>query len=424
MGWYVSNGPDKLASFYPASQFRKTFYRPDVIKRLLEAGSLEKALAQADEERGQRSQPTEVAQVLPPRVRITAPARSGTRLARGALEVRAEASSAGEHPVTSLRLLLDGRPFDPDKSVKRVAEPTLGSVQASWTLEVPSGKHRLTVQATSAASKALSDDVEVLVGDHDAETVKVAAMGHLHVLAIGINAYPGKLKLNSAANDAQAIARVFKDKSGSLFKSVQVKLLLDEDASRDNILNAFRDLRRLAKAGDVVVVFYAGHGVSADEFYVLPVDAHRKNLTQTAISGETLTKELGELPSTTVLILDACFAASIGQKKTRKRSLPDAADNFVRELNYDQGLVLLCGAYKDQEADDGEGNGIFTKALVEGLSGQASKAGQLLLDDDGTVQITALQDYVRRRVRKISGQEQEPTMGLPHRIRSFALSKP
>src|SRR5262249_33147672 len=30
MGWHVTNGPEQMASFYPASQFRKTFYRPDV----------------------------------------------------------------------------------------------------------------------------------------------------------------------------------------------------------------------------------------------------------------------------------------------------------------------------------------------------------------------------------------------------------
>ena len=43
MGWQVENGPDKLASFYPADRFRKQLYRPDVIKLLLEKGSVEEA---------------------------------------------------------------------------------------------------------------------------------------------------------------------------------------------------------------------------------------------------------------------------------------------------------------------------------------------------------------------------------------------
>ena len=48
MGWHVNNGLEAMASYYPASQFRKTLYRPDVIKRLLKAVSLDKALADAD----------------------------------------------------------------------------------------------------------------------------------------------------------------------------------------------------------------------------------------------------------------------------------------------------------------------------------------------------------------------------------------
>ena len=40
MGWYVSNGLNAMPSYYPASQFRKTFYRPDVIKRLFDTGNL------------------------------------------------------------------------------------------------------------------------------------------------------------------------------------------------------------------------------------------------------------------------------------------------------------------------------------------------------------------------------------------------
>ncbi len=32
MGWQVSNGPEQVGTFVPASQFRKSLYRPDVIK--------------------------------------------------------------------------------------------------------------------------------------------------------------------------------------------------------------------------------------------------------------------------------------------------------------------------------------------------------------------------------------------------------
>ena len=89
MGWHVNNGSDRMASYYPASQFRKTLFRPDVVRRLLDAGSTERALELADRERGQVTDVTEVAKVLPPKVRLVSPERSGVKLAQGGIVVRA-----------------------------------------------------------------------------------------------------------------------------------------------------------------------------------------------------------------------------------------------------------------------------------------------------------------------------------------------
>ena len=46
MGWQVSNGPEQVGTFVAASQFHKTFYRPDVIKLALKTGSVPTALEQ------------------------------------------------------------------------------------------------------------------------------------------------------------------------------------------------------------------------------------------------------------------------------------------------------------------------------------------------------------------------------------------
>ena len=43
MGWHLNHGADKMASFYRASQFRKSLYRPDVVKLIPTTGSTERA---------------------------------------------------------------------------------------------------------------------------------------------------------------------------------------------------------------------------------------------------------------------------------------------------------------------------------------------------------------------------------------------
>ncbi len=75
MGWHVAGEPGTLAHFYPATQFRDSLYRPDILRRLLPEGSVEAAV----ESLGDRSSPTVVSsleEVLPPLVDITQPAAS------------------------------------------------------------------------------------------------------------------------------------------------------------------------------------------------------------------------------------------------------------------------------------------------------------------------------------------------------------
>ena len=416
MGWQVNNGHDAMASFYPASQFRKTRYRPDVIKRLLDAGSLDKALAEANAASGQHSQRTDVAQILPPKVAITTPTVAKLELNGNSLEVKAVASSVGDHAVTTLRLLLDGRPAP--EGLKIFTEPKLGEVGASWTVEVPPGSHRLTVQASNAVSKAVSDPVEVVTAKNDNPA---AASGSLYVLAVGINDYPDKrLKLDCAAPDAQSLRNAFLTNSSKLFRGVEVKLLLNGQATRASILEGLQWLSSSVKPGDMAVVFYAGHGDCKIEgqFYLVPVDANLRDLSHTAVSGEALKKAIGELPCTTMLLLDACYAGSFDGKKRKTRGLPAESDAVLRQLVYDAGLVVMCGASKEQEAAEEDGHGFFTQSLVEGLGGKAD------YNKDGVVELYELQLYVHGRVRELSAQEQEPTVSIPSVVKSFALSRP
>ncbi len=416
MGWHVNNGPDAMASYYPASQFRKTLYRPDVIKRLLGTGNVTKALAAADAASGQNTREIDVAEVLPPKVAIITPTVAKLELNGNSLEVKAVASSVGDHAVTTLRLLLDGRPAP--EGLKIFTEPKLGEVGASWTVEVPPGSHRLTVQASNAVSKAVSDPVEVVTAKNDNPAV---ASGSLYVLAVGINDYPDKrLKLDCAAPDAQSLCQAFLTNSSKLFRGVEVKLLLNGQATRASILEGLQWLSSSVKPGDMAVVFYAGHGDCKIEgqFYLVPVDANLRDLSHTAISGEALKKAIGELPCTTMLLLDACYAGSFDGKKRKTRGLPAESDAVLRQLVYDAGLVVMCGASKEQEAAEEDGHGFFTQSLVEGLGGKAD------YNKDGVVELYELQLYVHGRVRELSAQEQEPTVSIPSVVKSFALSKP
>lgn len=420
MGWQVNNGPDKLATFYPAERFHSTFYRPDVIRRVLDTGSVAEALAAADKERGQQTKLTDVSQVLPPKVAVTFP-DAGQKLTATKFDVKASATPVGAHPVTSLQLLVDGRPYGGETGLRTLRSTQAVAVQERWTVELSPGKHRLAIVAASAVSQAISDEVDVLIAPEVAPAVE--ATSTLHLLAVGINTYPGRMKLDCAAPDAQAIEEAFRRHSPGIYR-LQSTLLLNQKASRQQILGALDGLAGKVKSGDVVVLFYAGHGDCklAGQFFLLPADVKVNKLAETGVSGEELRRRLGKLPCTVLLIMDCCYAGSFdaGQGK-KKRALPTEAGDLVRELvSDDQGLVVMCGASKEQEAgeESARGHGYFTQALIEGLEGKAASKR------DGLVYLTGLENYVEERVRELSNGEQYPTIGKTSLVRSFPLSKP
>jgi WD40 repeat protein len=414
MGWQVNNGADRLATFHPAAQFRKSLYRPDVIKLLLKTGSVEKALEAADQARGARTEATEVGNVLPPSVRLLAPAKN-QKVSDAAVEVRARASSTGSHPVTALQLLLDGRPLMGQGGLVRVESPRLGDVDASWNITFTPGKHRLTVRAESAVSSGLSEEVEVAYTAPD-----LAELPSLYVLAVGISDYPGPLKLNYASKDAQTLANAFQARSKTLFAKVEVKEITDKKATQREILKGITWLSKKMTQRDVGVVFLAGHGEIANNgsFYFLPADVDPDEIAATGVHAEQIKTMLAAMPGKIVLLLDACHAGAASKQK--RRTAGALTDDLIRDLAADERGIIVMGASTGRQfslESDEHKQGLFTLALVEGLQGKAKQV-------DGQVYLHHLDAYVTDRVRELSRGEQSPTTARPASIRSFALSRP
>ena len=419
MGWHVDNGRDQMASFYPAAQFRKALYRPDVIKLILTTGSTERALEVADQARGKETVQTEVAKVLPPTVEIAIP-RHGTTVESPKLEVRAIARSRGENPITSLRLLLNSRPYHGQAGLKVIEEPKLGEVRSTWAdVELKPGLNSVVVQADSSVSQGLSDPIEVTYEPR--EEVQLPA---LYVLAVGITEYPGDLRLHYAAKDAEAIDRAFRQKSSPLYRTVEVKLLTDAKATRKEILAGLTWLRKEVTKNDVGVVFFSGHGQTDNEgsLYLLPVDGDPTDLLATALPNDQFKKAMAGISGRVLALLDACHAGAAGGDDRIRKGPPNGlTDNLVRDLVTGEVGVIVMASSTGREfslENNAERQSNFTLAIVEGLSGNAD------YNKDGSVYLNELDTYVTERVKALTKGEQHPVTAKPASIRSFPLSKP
>jgi len=412
MGWQINNGPGVMASYYPAVQFRLSLYRPDVIKLVLAAGSVEKALALANKGNGNAAAPLTVSEVLPPSVKITAPTRAGRRTGKATMEIKASAKSVGKHPVTALRLLVDGRPYGGAKGIRTIDKPRLGAVEASWTVALMPGKQAVAVQAESAVSKALSRPLEITyTGGNKAD------LPNLYLLAVGVSLYEGEMRLHYAATDAVAIALALKRHSAGVFKKVEIRLIVDKAATGRAIVEGLAWLQSKMTQRDVGIVFFSGHGMRDPKgrFYLVPVDVNPDDPGGTCVSGDLLKKALGNMPGRLVAIFDACHSGAVAQDKK-----PAVADDLVRDLvTDDYGVVTMCSSLgREYSLESSEvAGGFYTLSLVEGLSGKAD------FNRDRFIFIHELEVYSLLRVRQLSRGQQNPVTGKPPAIRSFPLGK-
>lgn len=76
-------------------------------------------------------------------------------------------------------------------------------------------------------------------------------------LCVGINDYPGSVNdLRGCVNDANAWANLLKDH----FSFTNIKMLLNGQATKQNILNELKNLIANSKSGDVLVFTNSSHG--------------------------------------------------------------------------------------------------------------------------------------------------------------------
>ena len=429
MGWHVQKSSNELAEFQPAVRFRKSLYRPDIIKLVLKAGSVEKAVAEAAAAKGKQETLIKVEEVLPPQVKIIAPTAVQKINADKPFKVQAVAQSVGNHPVTALRLIVDGRPFGEVTRVASSGAAKLGDTRQEWEIQLPPGKHQIAVQAESAVSKGLSTNVEViaiaeraLVSEDQPESASQLALPSLYVLAIGISDYEkDDLKLNYAARDAEILSKTLQTSSKSLFKKIEVKLLTNTQATRKEILQGMIWLSKQMTQHDIAVVMYAGHGSkdSHGKFYLVPADYDGEDLFASGVSGEQVKAAVERLPGKVLMLLDACHAGSVGGDK--RRAANSLTDDLVRDLvTDDYGVIVMCSAMGREFAHESEEveHGYFTLALVEGLSGKGD------YNKDGVVHLNELDLYTSDRVKVLAEGKQHPVTTKPTSIRSFPLSKP
>ena len=184
-------------------------------------------------------------------------------------------------------------------------------------------------------------------------------------LVIGNSAYETVPPLANPANDATAMAEMFR-RAG--FEAVDLKLNLKATEMR----RALRDFSDDARSADFAIVYFAGHGIEIQGTnYLIPVDAVLErdiDAFDEAIPLDRLLNVIEPARQLRLVILDACRDNPFA--KTMKHAVASrAVDRGLAKVEPMSPNTLIAYAAKagSTAADGNSNNSPFTSALVKYL---------------------------------------------------------
>jgi WD40 repeat protein len=413
IGWHVNRGSDQAADFFPISRFRATYYRPDVVAKILETLDEGEAIRLSNEESGRRKGEISVAKLLPPVVNILSP-KDGSETSAKEIEVKFEVRSPSGEPVTKVTVLVDGRPIGRGLAIKEIQKD-----QGIQTARTPIPEKDAEISIIAENRYAASEPATVsLKWSGKLKEEDFTIKPKLYVLAVGVSQYKDKnLTLQFAAKDATDFAESLLKQKGGLYRDVVVKILVDEKATRDEIIDGFDWISKETTSKDVAMVFLAGHGVndSGGVYYYLPANTDLEKLRRTGVLFAEMKNTVASLAGKTILFIDTCHAGNV----MGARAVAPDITGVVNELaSAENGAVVFASSTGKQYSfeDPNWGNGAFTKAVVEGIDGKADYTGK------GRITINMLDLYISERVKELTKGKQTPATAKPNTIPDFPLA--
>ncbi len=415
LGWHINNGPDKSPSFYPLSRFKEKYYRPDIIDALLEVYYEADAISLANSRSNKIPAVTaekDIREKLPPTVTITSPA-NGSTVSSATINLVYSISSPKDAPAKNIRILVNGRPVGMNRGVV-----TTGSAQQKTEVAIPSSDATITVLAENDNGTSPEANLFLKWSAPVATKEEFVYKPKLYVLAIGVSDYNNpELKLGFAAKDAGDFSGTLAKQKGALYADVIIRKLVNKEATKDAITDGLEWIQQQTGQKDVAMIFFAGHGINDNNgiYYMLPVGADLERIRTTCLNFEELRQTVSSIAGKVVVFIDACHSGN-AMGSTRRGGTDINA--VVNELSStENGAITFTSSTGKQFSleDPTWGNGAFTKAVMEGLSGKAALPGK------NKITVKSLDAYISERVKELTKGKQHPTSVTPPNVPDFPI---
>jgi len=309
-----------------------------------------------------------------------------------------------------------------------IASDSLQKIDKQIELKLTEGRNIIQVSVlNNKGVESLKETIEII-------TPTTEKKHDLYIITIGVSEYSDeKLNLKYAVKDAEEFGNLFKNES-HIFDNVNVIPILDSNATSENIF-ATRSMLEKTKIDDMVIIFFAGHGIISEDFeyYFATTDVDVYNPADKGFSYEQLDELIDSIPARRKLIfVDAChsgeidvdeyfnkyenigenvFSRGIESRSSYNKIGLNNSFSLMKELFSDlrrgTGAVVIAssgGAEYSYESNKFQ-NGIFTHVLLNSIKSMESDTNK-----DGEISVVELRDYVIEEVSRLTKGKQNPTV--------------
>ena len=437
VGWHVNRGFNQSADFFSVGRFRDRFYQPSVIQKVMQLGDEQEAVRAHRAEMAMLEQmnaeapppaPLKTAPVKPAAkpAMTPAPAPVNTTLAaakpqitevlppvielqsdrllesnESQVPVRYTVRAPGDAPVKDVKFRINGK-LERNIKTRATRSPEGQVFEAVVPVPPKDSEILLIAENKHAKSEPVSITVRRPVGTVGKQPY-IEKYETLYMLVVAVNKYPGQNALQLPVKDAsdfrRQMTRIATPQPGkpALYERPAMKILIDEEATQENVRAGLKWLRESVKERDAGVIFLAGHGMSQEQsYFFIPYRPDSVGKSGDWVAGKEIVETLQNLPGRAMFFLDTCHSGALANQAKVAGTL--------NQVDEERGVIVFASATAKELAQETDewGNGAFTKALIEGLRGEAEDPR------DKLVYPTGLKRYVTRRVRDLTDNQQRP----------------
>ena len=242
--------------------------------------------------------------------------------------------------------------------------------------------------------------------------------GRLFAVVIGISHYAksnGQINdLRYADRDAQSMLDFLKSPAGGGLAEEDTLVLLNDAATTESIRHALFSFLTKPQEQDTVVIYIAGHGapdpLDPRNLYLITADTKPDDMGGTAFPMWQIQDVFDRILKAKRVLTFADTCHSYGFSGLRAGAGQKHANNLVnqylqRYASKGQRAVITASDISESSFEDakwGDGHGVFTYFLLQGLQGKADA------NHDGVVTAGELFAYLQQSVRQATDGKQNP----------------